>query len=128
MKKFDEIREKLTTEDPKDYFSMLEFMLAGWIKIAEPSTDRMSKEELFNDEFYSGYIYGFADSALQGSSLELTKDLYEQIICELYMKVHECSKEEGEKKFKSIIEFPFNEMNKSKKIGNNPKNLNLICL
>ena len=27
MKKFDEIREKLNTEDPKDYFSMLEFIL-----------------------------------------------------------------------------------------------------
>ena len=100
--RFDEIRENLTTKDPQGYSSMLEFILVSWIKIVEPSTDRMSKEELFNDEFYSGYIYGFVDSALQGSSLELTKDLYEQIISELYMKVHECSEEEGTKKFKSI--------------------------
>ena len=101
MKKFDEIREKLNTQDPKVYFSMLEFMLAGWIKIAEPSTDRMSKEELFNDEFYTGYIYGFVDSALQGSSLELTSDLYGNIISELYVLIFECSKEEGIKKLNS---------------------------
>ena len=99
--RLDEIREKLTTKDPKDYFSMLEFMLAGWIKIAEPSTDRMSKEELFNDEFYTGYIYGFVDSALQGSSLELTSDLYADIISELYVLIFECSKEEGIKKLNS---------------------------
>ena len=102
MKKFDEIREKLTTQDPKDYFSMLEFMLVGWIKpMTEPSTDRMSKEELFNDEFYTGYIYGFVDSALQGSSLKLTSDLYGDIISELYVLIFECSKKEGIKKLNS---------------------------
>ena len=102
MKKFDEIREKLNTEDPKDYFSMLEFILVDWIKIAEPPIDRMSKEELFNDEFYTGYIYGFADSALQGSSLELTRDLYGEIISELYAVVFDCSKKEGIKKLNSV--------------------------
>ena len=102
MKKFDDIREKLNTEDPKDYFSMLEFILVDWIKIAEPPIDRMSKEELFNDEFYTGYIYGFADSALQGSSLELTRDLYGEIISELYAVVFDCSKKEGIKKLNSV--------------------------
>ena len=102
MKKFDDIREKLNTEDPKDYFSMLEFILVDWIKIAEPPIDRMSKEELFNDEFYTGYIYGFADSALQGSSLELTRDLYGEIISELYAVIFDCSKKEGIKKLNSV--------------------------
>ncbi len=99
--RFDEIRENLTTKDPQGYSSMLEFILVSWIKIVEPSTDRMSKEELFNDEFYSGYIYGFVDSALQGSSLELTSDLYGDIISELYVLIFECSKEEGIKKLNS---------------------------
>ena len=99
--RFDELRKNLTTQDPKAYFSMLEFILVDWIKIAEPPIDRMSKEELFNDEFYSGYIYGFVDSALQGSSLELTSDLYGDIISELYVLIFECSKEEGIKKLNS---------------------------
>ena len=100
--RFDELRKKLTTQDPKAYFSMLEFILVDWIKIAEPPIDQMSKEELFNDEFYTGYIYGFADSALQGSSLELTRDLYGDIISELYVVVFECSLEEGIKKLNSV--------------------------
>ena len=99
MKTLEETIEKLNTEDPKDFFSILEFMLAGWIKIAEPPIDQMSKEELFNDEFYTGYIYGFADSALQGSSLELTRDLYGS---ELYAVVFDCSKKEGIKKLNSV--------------------------
>ena len=99
--RFDELRKNLTTQDPKAYFSMLEFILVDWIKIAEPPIDRMSKEELFNDEFYTGYIYGFVDSALQGSSLELTSDLYADIISELYVLIFECSKEEGIKKLNS---------------------------
>jgi len=102
MKTLEETIEKLNTEDPKDFFSILEFMLAGWIKIAEPPIDQMSKEELFNDEFYTGYIYGFADSALQGSSLELTRDLYGEIISELYAVVFDCSKKEGIKKLNSV--------------------------
>tara|TARA_Y100000031_G_C7910364_1_gene243527 strand:+ start:14 stop:496 length:483 start_codon:yes stop_codon:yes gene_type:complete len=102
MKKVDEIREKLTTKNPQDYFSMLEFVLVGWIKIAEPPKDQMSKEELFNDEFYTGYIYGLADSALQGSSLELTNDLYGDIIGELFCAVFKCSKQEGIKKLNSV--------------------------
>ena len=100
--RLDELRKKLTTKDPKAYFSMLESILVGWIKIAEPPIDRMSKEELFNDEFYTGYIYGFVDSALQGSSLELTSDLYADIISELYVLIFECSKEEGIKKLNSV--------------------------
>ena len=54
MKTLEETIEKLNTEDPKDFFSILEFMLAGWIKIAEPPIDQMSKEELFNDEISIG--------------------------------------------------------------------------
>ena len=99
--RFDELRKNLTTQDPKAYFSMLEFILVDWIKIAEPPIDRMSKEELFNDEFYTGYIYGLADSALQGSSLELTNDLYGDIIGELFCAVFKCSKQEGIKKLNS---------------------------
>ena len=53
------------------------------------------QKNLFNDEFYTGYIYGFVDSALQGSSLELTSDLYADIMSELYVLIFECSKEEG---------------------------------
>jgi hypothetical protein len=99
---FDQIREQLTTEDPKVYFSMLEFILVDWIKIVELPIGRISKEELFNDEFYTGYIYGLADSALQGSSLELTRDLYGDIISELYCVVFKCSKQEGNKKLNSV--------------------------